>query len=73
MSTPFIDGYKLSCDYCNRFGLNETIVARFMRAVLCFQKEVEVGIDGKLLGVLDFGLEDLHLVGLADERELAVL
>lgn len=73
MSTPIIDGYKLSCDYCNRFGLKETIAARFMRAVLCFQKEVEVGIEGKLLGVLDFGLEDLHLVGLADERELAVL
>ena len=42
-------------------------------AFLRFQQEVEVGVEGEFFGVLHLGLEDFHLVGLADEGEFTVL
>ena len=41
--------------------------------MLCFQQEVEVCIKWQLLSIGDVGFEDFHLVGLADELQLAVL
>ena len=40
---------------------------------LSFQQEVDVATQAVFLGVLHFGLEDLHLVWLAYEFELAIL
>lgn len=39
-----------------------------MRGCLRFQQKVDVAAEAVLLGILHLGLEDLHLVGLADER-----
>ena len=40
---------------------------------LRLQQEAQVVLQAVLFGVLHLGLEDFHLVGLADEAEFAVL
>ena len=51
--------------YCFRHLRNHFITLRF-------QQEIDVTSQSVLLGILHLGLEDFHLVGLADELEFAV-